>query len=209
MLTAHRALRTWSKQVDTYIALTAFARQKFIESGLPANKIVVKPNFVDPDPGPSEHKEAYALFVGRLSAEKGLDVLLEAWQKLGPRIRLKIAGDGPLAGLVQEAARANQHIEWLGPLPYHATLDTVGGAAFLVVPSIWYETFGRVVIEAYAKATPVVASNRGAVAEIVEHERTGLLFRSGDADDLAAKVAWLLDHPAQCKQMGKESRAFF
>ncbi len=209
MLTTHRALRTWVRQVDTYIALTPFARQKFIDAGLPADKIVVKPNFVDPDPGPTTNKEDYAVFVGRLSAEKGLDVLLEAWQKLGARMRLKIAGDGPLADAVQEAMQANPHIEWLGQLPYNAVLDTIGRAAFLVFPSIGYETFGRTAVEAFAKATPVLASNRGAVAGIVEHERTGLLFRPGDAEDLAAKASWLLDHPAEREQMGKESRAVF
>ena len=209
MLTVHRALGTWSKHVDAYVALTAFARQKFIEGGLPADKIAVKPNFVYPDPGPTEQKEDYALFVGRLSAEKGLDVLLEAWPRLGSRLRLKVVGDGPLAGPVQEAARANEHIEWLGRLPYDAVLDRVGRAALLVIPSVWHEPFGRVAIEAYAKATPVVASNRGALAEIVEHERTGLLFRPGDADDLAAQVAWLLDHPTRCRQMGKAARRAF
>lgn len=209
MLTAHRALGTWSKQVDAYIALTALARQKFIEGGLPPEKLVVKPNFVYPDPGPTEQKEDYALFVGRLSAEKGLDVLLEAWPKLGSRLRLKVVGDGPLAGPVQEAARASEHIEWLGRLPYDAVLDRVGRAALLVIPSVWHEPFGRVAIEAYAKATPVVASNRGALAEIVEHERTGLLFHPGDADDLAAQVAWLLDHPTRSRQMGKAARQAF
>ncbi|MFB3132930.1 MAG: glycosyltransferase [Rhodothermales bacterium] len=209
MLTVHRALGTWSKHVDAYVALTAFARQKFIEGGLPAVKIAVKPNFVYPDPGPTEQKEDYALFVGRLSAEKGLDVLLEAWPRLGSRLRLKVVGDGPLAGPVQEAARANEHIEWLGRLPYDAVLDRVGRAALLVIPSVWHEPFGRVAIEAYAKATPVVASDRGALAEIVEHERTGLLFRPGDADDLAAQVAWLLDHPTRCRQMGKAARRAF
>jgi len=209
MLTVHRALGTWSKHVDAYVALTAFARQKFIEGGLPADKIAVKPNFVYPDPGPTEQKEDYALFVGRLSAEKGLDVLLEAWPKLGSRLRLKVVGDGPLAGPVQEAARANEHIEWLGRLPYDAVLDRVGRAALLVIPSVWHEPFGRVAIEAYAKATPVVASDRGALAEIVEHERTGLLFHPGDADDLAAQVAWLLDHPTRSRQMGKAARQAF
>jgi len=209
MLTVHRALGTWSKHVDAYVALTAFARQKFIEGGLPADKIAVKPNFVYPDPGPTEQKEDYALFVGRLSAEKGLDVLLEAWPRLGSRLRLKVVGDGPLAGPVQEAARANEHIEWLGRLPYDAVLDRVGRAALLVIPSVWHEPFGRVAIEAYAKATPVVASDRGALAEIVEHERTGLLFHPGDADDLAAQVAWLLDHPTRSRQMGKAARQAF
>ena len=96
MLTTHRALRTWRKKVDVYIALTEFARRKFIEGGLPAGKIIVKPNFVYPDPGPGEGEGGFALFVGRLSFEKGVGTLLAAWEHLDRRIPLKIVGDGPL-----------------------------------------------------------------------------------------------------------------
>lgn len=97
MLTVHRVLQTWTETVDLYIALTQFARQKFIQGGLPAEKIVVKPNFVHPDPGPGEGRGGYALFVGRLSPEKGIGILLTAWEKLRGKVDLKIVGDGPLA----------------------------------------------------------------------------------------------------------------
>jgi glycosyltransferase involved in cell wall biosynthesis len=103
MLVVHRLLRTWERTVDVFIALTEFARQKFIEGGLPADRVVVKPNFVHPDPGPGAHDGGYALFAGRLSPEKGVRTLLAAWERLGAGIPLKIAGDGPLA---REVARA-------------------------------------------------------------------------------------------------------
>ncbi len=105
MLTVHRLMQTWMQKVDLYIALTEFARQKFIQGGFPEDKIVVKPNFVNPDPGIGEGRGGYALYVGRLSVEKGLDTLLAAWEKLGKQLPLKIVGDGPLANQVVEATQ--------------------------------------------------------------------------------------------------------
>jgi len=205
MLALHRALGTWNL-VDRFIALTEFARQKFIEGGLPAEKIVVKPNFVHPDPGPGEGRGGYALFVGRLSPEKGVRTLLRAWALLGGRVPLKVVGDGPLADEVQEAARRLPGVEWLGRKSPKEVYALMGEAAFLVFPSEWYETFGRVAIEAFAKGTPVVASRIGAVGEVTEDGRTGLHFRPGDAEDLAAKVEWAWAHPREMAEMGREAR---
>ena len=207
MLTLHRAIGTWSRMVDVYIALTEFARNKFIEGGLPKEKIVVKPNFVYPDPGQGDGKGGYALFVGRLSPEKGVDTLLRAWELLGGRISLKIVGDGPLAEKVKKTASNIYGIEWLGHRNMEEVYSLMGEAAFLVFPSEWYETFGRVAIEAFAKGTPVLAAKIGAVGEITENGRTGLHFRAGDPIDLAEKVDWLMSHPAQLARMRKEARA--
>jgi glycosyltransferase involved in cell wall biosynthesis len=209
MLAAHRALRTWTKMVDMYIALTEFAREKFIQGGLPVEKVAVKPHFVHPDPGPGEGRGGYALFVGRLSPEKGSKTLLSAWEHLGGRLPLKIVGDGPLAPQTAAAVRQVPEVKWLGQLPLEEVYKLMGEAAFLVFPSEWYETFGRVAIEAFARGTPVVASKIGAIAELVEHGRTGLHFRPGDSNDLAAQVEWALKHPAELKQMRKEARADF
>jgi len=209
MLTVHRALRTWPEMVNVYIALTQFARQKFIEGGLPADKIVVKPNFVDPDPGKEPDKEDFALFVGRLSVEKGVDTLISAWQRLNGRIPLKIIGDGPLQEQVIEASQSFPSIEWLGRKPLSEVYTLMGKAKVLIFPSKWYETFGRVAVEAFAKGTPVIASQLGAIAEIVDHGRTGRHFRPGDSQDLACQVEWFLDNSAQSAQMGHEARAEF
>lgn len=209
MLSVHRAIHTWTEMVDVYIALTEFARQKFIEGGLPAEKIKVKPNFVHPDPGIGEGRGGYALFVGRLSVEKGLDTLLAAWDNLGENIPLKIVGDGPLAGQVAEAAKRLPYVEWLGRKPMSEVHELMGEASVLIFPSKWYETFGRVAVEAFAKGTPVIAANIGAIAELIEHDRTGLHFRPGDPEDLAAKVEWILAHPAELSQMRREARAEF
>lgn len=209
MLTLHRILRTWMTMVDVYIALTQFAREKFIQAGFPAEKIVVKPNFVHPDPGLGTGGGGYALYVGRLSVEKGIDTLLAAWERLEGRVPLKIVGDGPLASQVVEAAARLPQVEWLGRRPMAEVYDLMGEAMVLVFPSKWYETFGRVAVEAFAKGTPAIAANIGAIAEVIEHGRTGLHFHPGDPEDLAAKVEWVLGHPDALAQMRREARAEF
>lgn len=114
MLGVHRALGTYADQIDAYIALTNFARDKFVEAGFDGGKIHVKPNFLDPDPGEGSGDGGFALFVGRLSEEKGIRPMLEAWKTAGKTIPLKICGDGPLADCVQQAAASEPSIQWLG-----------------------------------------------------------------------------------------------
>jgi glycosyltransferase involved in cell wall biosynthesis len=206
MVTVHRALQTWNQMVTLYIALTEFARQKFIEGGLPADKIVVKPNFVYPDPGVNLEKENFALYVGRLSVEKGVDTLIAAWKSLAKGFPLKIIGEGPLSDLVVEAAQQMPEIEWLGRKSIPEVYELMGRAKLLIFPSKWYETFGRVAVEAFAKGTPVIASNLGAIAEIVDHGRTGLHFRPGNPDDLIQQVEWAISNPSKLVAMGQEAR---
>jgi glycosyltransferase involved in cell wall biosynthesis len=206
MLAAHRALGTWRRAVDVYIALTDFSRRKFHEGGLPAHKIVVKPNFVHPDPGQGRGAGGYGVFVGRLSEEKGLDTLLNAWKILGGSVPLKIVGDGPMAAMVEEAAKRDLCIQWLGRKPAQEVYALIGEAMFMLFPSNCYETFGRVLIESFAKGTPVIASNLGAMAELVDHGRTGLHFSAGDVDDLASKVRHLMADPAELQRMRRAAR---
>lgn len=209
MLGVHRMLGTWKREVDVYIALTEFARRKFIEGGLPADRVKVKPNFVHPDPGPGEGKGRYALFVGRLAAEKGIQLLLDAWGRLRSDVPLKIVGDGPLAPAVAAAARSTPSIEWLGPRPRPDVLDLMREASFLVVPSVWYEGLPMIVTEAFAVGLPVVMSDIGGLPELVEDGRTGLVFRSGDADDLSSRIEWALGDSARLRSMRVEARAEF
>lgn len=209
MLSIHRALKTWNKLVDKYIVLTEFAKTKFIQGGLPPERIVVKPNFVAPDPKVGTGKRKYLLYVGRLSVEKGLDVLLNAWKQLDRQIPLKIVGDGPLSKQVIEATQQSSNIEWLGRKPVEEVYQIMGEAIAVIIPSKWYETFGRVATEAFAKGTPVIASNLGAIAELIEGDRIGLNFQSGDALDLANKVKWILEHPDELSAMGTAARQEF
>ena len=209
MQSTHNMLGTWQNQVDLYIAPSAFSRAKFIEAGFPASRIVTKPNFVHPDPGVAEGSGRFALFAGRLAREKGVLTLLEAWRRV-PSLPLKIAGDGPLRSRLQhyvEQHRLTDRVELLGHQSPEQVLELMKQARVAIFPSEWYETFGRVATEAYACGIPVVASQIGAVAEIVADGRTGLHFLPGDSDDLAAKIEWLEEHPAERAAMGSAARA--
>lgn len=207
MLGAHKVLGTWTRMVDVYVALTEFARQKFIEGGLPPEKIVVKPNFVDPDPGMGDGRGGYALFVGRLVVEKGLDTLLAAWKELGGKVPLKVVGDGPLAGWIYEAQRFVPGVEWLGWRPRREVLDLMRQASFLIFPSRCYEGFPVTIAEAFATGLPVIGSRIGAMTSLIDDGRTGLHFRPGDYEDLAAKVELLLTHPSELARMREEARS--
>ena len=201
MLTLHRGLGTYQNKVARYIALNEFCRGKFVEGGLPAERVVVKPNFVD-FAAPQPASRAGLLFVGRLSVEKGVATLAAAMALL-PDAALRVAGDGPEAGLLDGVARVTR----LGSLPGEAVRQEMSRAAVLVVPSIWYETFGLVVIEAFACGTPVIVSRIGALAELVCDGETGLLFEPGNPRDLADKLAWAQAHPERMTEMARTARA--
>jgi glycosyltransferase involved in cell wall biosynthesis len=209
MLALHRLWGTWDKLVTNYIALTEFGRDKFIAGGLPAAKIVVKPNFVDPDPGEREQSGEYALFVGRLSTEKGLSTLLQAWGRLPQHYALHIVGDGPerVSLELQTHQLGLSTVQFLGRLSHEEVIAAVKRARFLIVPSGWYETFGMCIAEAFACGTPVICSRLGAMQELVSDGRTGLHFSSGDPNDLASKVGWAWSYPNKMGAMGREARA--
>ena len=211
MLQVHRKLRTWSKMVDCYIALTEFSRRKLMDGGLPAAKIRVKPNFVLPDPGMRDKRGQYALFAGRLVDPKGLPTLLAAWRLLSKSIPLVIIGDGPNRGHLEEQLKdpALRNVVYQGRLSREATLEAIKGARFLVFPSEWYEGFPVTIAESFACGVPVICSRLGSMQEIVADGRTGLHFRPTEADDLAAKVEWAWEHPEQVDAMGRGARMEF
>jgi glycosyltransferase involved in cell wall biosynthesis len=204
MLVAHRGIGTWQRAVDVYIALTEFARRQFIAGGLPAGRIVVKPNFLTDDPGAGPHDGGFALFVGRLSEEKGIDTLVRAWQQLGPSSRLKVAGSGPLTGLP-----AGANIEWLGWQSAAEVARLMRAASFLVMPSSCYEGFPMTLVQAFAAGLPAIVSGHGSLAEIVTDGVTGLHVPPGDADALARMATWAWRHPRELRGMGARARAEF
>jgi glycosyltransferase involved in cell wall biosynthesis len=207
MLEAHRRRGTWV-QVDSYVALTNFARGMFVRGGLPPDKIFVKPHFVYPDPGACRSAGEYALFVGRLSPEKGVGMLVSAWEHLRKRIPLLIVGDGPLRAEL-EARVARRHlsdVSFRGHLSRDQVLAAMKEARFLIVPSECYETFSAAICEAFSCGAPVICSRLGAMEELVKHGGTGLHFDPGESRDLAVKVEWAWDHPAEMELMGQEAR---
>lgn len=208
MLKTHRLLKTWENKVDGYICLTEFSRQKFIEGGLPAEKLVVRPNFMNSVPPLTDEERSYALFVGRFSPEKGIKTLIEAWRQI-PDVPLKLLGDGELRPWVEDYIRQHNmtNVEIVGFVKSEQVLEYQRRALFLVMPSVWYETFGRVILEAYSVGTPAVVSNLGAMAELVDDGQTGLRFAPGDADDLARKARHALDHRTQLAAWGQAARA--
>lgn len=184
---AHWSAGTWHHAVDRFIALTNFAKNKFVEGGLPEAKIVVKPNFIDPDPGFQSGGKGYYLFVGRLSEEKGIRTLLQCW-KNGPDLpMLRILGSGPLENEVR-AALSLANVEWLGSKSGDEVLDMMGSAEALLCPSLCYEGMPRVVIESMAVGTPVIASRLGSYPEMIENGETGVLFESNDPNALLSSI---------------------
>jgi glycosyltransferase involved in cell wall biosynthesis len=209
MLSFHRTIRTYQDKIDLFIPTIDFVKEKHIEGGFPPEKMMVKPNFLDPDPGLGSGEGDFVLFVGRLTEEKGIFTLLKAWESLGQKIPLKILGKGPLSEYTQQVASQHSGIEYLGFKSAQEIYDLMGRARALVCPSEWYEPFGLVIIEAYAKGTPVIAAKRGAMKTLVEHQRTGLHFEPGQADKLIEQVQWMLAHPPEWQQMRRAVRLEF
>jgi glycosyltransferase involved in cell wall biosynthesis len=211
MLALHRALDTWRTSVTCFIALTEFTKATFIAAGFPPTKLVVKPNFLHPDPGERSAAGENAVFIGRLAESKGSHLLLDAWKNLPARYPLHIVGDGPEPSALESQSRESglSGITFRGRLSSTATIETIKGARFVIVPSILYEGLPMSIVESFACGTPVLCSRLGALTEIVQDHVTGLHFNPGDAQDLASKVEWAWNHPAELAAMGHAARAKF
>lgn len=202
MTALHRALGSWREKVTRFIALSEFGRAKFIEGGLPAERLKVKPNFVDCAPPVDGAREDF-LFVGRLSPEKGIAVMGEALRSTGEALRLRVAGDGPLKTQLD----GMPGVQTLGALGTDAVRAQMMAARALLLPSICYEGFPRTLVEAYAAGLPVIASRLGALAELVEDGVTGLLVPPADGHALAEAMCWAQANPARMAEMGRAARA--
>lgn len=206
MLAFHRGLRTWARQVDLYVAPTDLARQKFVQGGLPAEKIVIGSDFVPLDSGSGKWPRSYFLFASRFTPEKGVRTLLGAWGRLHVEVPLIILGDGPLAPEVTVAVGRLPCVRWLGWKSLTDLYRHMAEAIAVVFPSQWYEGLPRTIIESFATGTPVLASSLGATNVVVRDGETGLHFRPGDSGDLAARVEWAWTHLAQLAEMGQNAR---
>lgn len=210
MLYINKLLRS-SEKVDMFIALTEFAKAKFIQFGVPENKISLKPNFHSASKEEFEYKitdRSGALYLGRLSSEKGVETIIEAWKSLPAEIPLKIVGSGPLKErlLSKVSEYELKNVTFIDHIEREQVHGELAKARFLIFSSEWYETFGLTMIEAYACGTPVIGSRISGIPEIVKDGKTGLLYDTGDAEDLAKKVKWAWHNQEELVQMGKNAR---
>jgi glycosyltransferase involved in cell wall biosynthesis len=201
---SHQLAGTYSRAIATYICVSRFAMAKQIQSGMPAEKLVVKPNCVFPDPGIGGGEGRFLLYAGRLVAEKGIRVLLEAAPELA--LPVQIAGSGPAGGEVRTAAERTANIRFLGRVPRSELLDLMRSAKLLIFPSLMYENCPMTIAEAFSTGLPVVASRRGAAAEMVEDGVTGALFEPSCAADLVRVTARLCDDAAALRSMRAAAR---
>jgi len=255
MLFIHKLIGTWSKKVTAYIALTEFQKQKMIEGGLPAGKIFVKPNFIqttevggqttevsDQESAVSNQQSGFetqpsdirslisgqtpfALFVGRLSPEKGCDVLIRAWARYqqsddrrqmsdnnNKKPQLLIVGDGPERSSLEQRSsdlRPPTSVHFLGQQPKESVLSLMRNAQFLVLPSLWYEGFPMTIVESYCCGTPVVAADDGGMREVILNCESGMHFEMGNAGDLCEKIKYLFDSPDESLRMGAVAKNLF
>lgn len=202
----HRHLGTWEHTVDRYIALSEIQRQHLVAAGLPADRVVVKPHFVTPPPTiiPWPQRTGGLMFIGRLTREKGVDLLLRAlalWRNAPP---LEIIGDGDCSEALRRLSEnlgLGSRVQFTGLLPRPAALQRLAQARLLVIPSRGWETFGMTAVEAYAYGVPVLAADRGGLAEVVGASRGGRLFQAESVEDLRNQLVTLWSAPDKLSEM--------
>ncbi|KAA3613997.1 MAG: glycosyltransferase family 1 protein [Calditrichaeota bacterium] len=210
MLHQHRKRQTFNRLIDAFIVLTEFHKSKFIQGGLPGNKILTRANFTRPVQVQRKGQGDFVLFVGRLSPEKGLGTLVNAWKNL-PDIPLKIAGGGPMIDAIGTKLQTENidHIELQGFVNSKKRTDLLARARFLVVPSNWYEGMPTVVLEALAAGVPVLASRIGSLAELIKDGKTGCLFEPMHELDLQEKARTMFFDDDRLRQMRLAAKAEF
>ena len=212
-ITLHHWLGTWRNQVESFIVLSEFQKRVMTAAGLPAERLHVKPNFFPGSPivVPWEDRRQRVVFVGRLSEEKGVADLIDAWQRWGMDApELLVVGDGPLRGRLEYLARSTRvsSIRFIGQISFEATLRLIGESRLMVLPSRWFEVFGMVLIEAFAHGTPAVVSNLGSLPDLVS-EGNGAVFQPGDSLDLLRCVQDLWQDEDRLERMGVAARRMF
>jgi glycosyltransferase involved in cell wall biosynthesis len=211
----HRYIETWNKQVDVGITPTHFTRDKLIEGGFDESDWWSSPTSSpdDPQPRTPNEVEGYMLYIGRLSPEKGINLLLNTW-RLIPHIPLKIIGEGPDQQKVEQFKREmpTAQISTYGMLPKDDIIHAIKKARAVIFPSTCYETFGMVIIEAYACGVAVIGSGHGAPKEIITDGVTGLTFSPLQRrrwQRRCRKVKHLQEHPTYAHEMGHNARQAF
>lgn len=207
----HRAAGTWTNEVDAFIALTEFQRERVVDAGLPASRVHAKPNFYPGSPVvvPWAQRKPYIVFAGRLTAEKGVATLVRAWQLWGQDApELRVLGGGELRGELERMA-AGLPVRFMGQLSAAEAQQQIAEASLLVLPSECFEGFPMVVREAYAFGTPAAVSNLGPLPSIVKQGESGVVFEAGKPASLleALRHAWCTS--GLLEQLGRGARAAF
>lgn len=209
MIAAHRLRDTWRQRVDAFISLTAFQREVFVRAGLPPERLHLKPHFLF-DPGAGAHAPGgYALFVGRLSEEKGLATLIEAYRAHGVQLPLRIVGDGPMRSLLEQRAEGLAQVTFWGRQERSQVLEHMRQACFLVFPSDCYETFGITIIEAFSLGLPVMAARLGGTPELLAGGERGWLVEPGDPAAWARALAEAAGDRGGLARRGEAARAAY
>jgi glycosyltransferase involved in cell wall biosynthesis len=202
----HKWLGTYQKCVDRFLAPSQFVRDKFVEHGWDGAKFEVLPHFQKVSPGLARkaEKDAPLLYFGRLSPEKGVDDLLRSMQ-LVPHLRLVVAGDGPQRSELQDLARGLglANVDFVGHVRGPALDSLIAQSRFTILPTHAYETLGKTILESYAEARPVVASDLGSRRELVQEGKTGVLYPPGDVGQLAQAIQSLGARPELVEKMGR------
>lgn len=209
-IAVHRARGTWRREVESFIALSNFQRDLMAKGGLPLDRIEVKPNFYSGSSCaiPFDQRPRQVIFVGRVSAEKGVVSLIRAWRLWGADAPvLKIVGDGPLRADLEESSADLPNVQFTGQLDPAATMAEIARSRLLLLPSLWFETFGMVLVEAFSLRVPVGVARVGPLPELAR-QANGLIFSPGDASDIYRRVseAWAQqDQLGQCGELAFET----
>lgn len=208
-----RAASVWQRHVEAFVALTEFQRDVMVRAGLPAERVHVKPNFYPGTPAVRiwTQRRPCAVFVGRLSEEKGVADLIEAWTMWGAAAPdLRVVGDGPLRGSLEaRARRGSARIQFVGRVAPPEAEAEIAAARLLIVPSVWFEGFPLVLRDAFATGTPAAVSAVGALPSLVGHRRAGIMFRPGDPTSLLAAVRTAWETPGELERLSVAARDEF
>ena len=209
MIARNRLTGTYKNFVNRYIALTHFAKERFIRGGLPVERIAIKPNYLSNEIKVSFESEGYAVFVGRLSEEKGIRTLLDAWSGID-NLKLIVLGDGHLRNELEDlSSKNNINVEFMGFRSQEEVLNIVKNAMIQIIPSECYEGFPMSVLEAFACGTPVIVSRLGSLSEIISDDETGVLFEATNSSDLLVKVKRLMSDRDKRKKLALNARKVF
>jgi glycosyltransferase involved in cell wall biosynthesis len=197
MLSVHNLLNTWNGKVDGFICISEFVKSQLILGGIHEDKLHVKYNFLKSLPIRANTERSGFLYVGRLSTEKGIDTMLEAFIQLSsshPQAILTIIGEGPLSAYVEDASLKYDNIIFIGRKHISEVYEIMSTARFLMFPSKWHEPFGRTIVESFAAGTPVIGASVGGVTELVKDGYNGFLFEGSNTESLKSVLIKALDY---------------